>query len=69
VDELNESRPFNAYEGGAKVLGAINEVLSHGGSVGKALQCGENALRDLRAASADTHAERQDRNGLGPKDG
>jgi CxxC motif-containing protein (DUF1111 family) len=45
--EKNEARPFTAHDGGARVLGAIEEVLKHGGSTEKALEHGKAALRDL----------------------
>lgn len=44
----NEPRPFDAYDGGAKVMAAIREVLDNGGSVERALANGEAALRDLQ---------------------
>lgn len=41
-------QPFNAFEGGAKVLAAIKEVLDCGGPIEVALKHGEAALLDLR---------------------
>jgi len=40
--------PFGAYEGGAKVLNAIREVINGGGSIDRALKAGNDALMDLR---------------------
>jgi hypothetical protein len=44
----NEARPFDAYDGGAKVLNAVTEVFKHGGSAEAALDAGRRALSDLR---------------------
>lgn len=48
MEQVNESRPYGAYEGGAKVLLAVLEVLEHGGSKDRAIEAGNAALSDLR---------------------
>jgi hypothetical protein len=47
------SRPFDAYDGGCKVLGAIKEVLDCGGPIETAIKHGEAALSDLRPKTTD----------------
>jgi hypothetical protein len=51
MDDVPQSRPFDAWDGGAKVLGAIREVLKYGGSIERALDAGQRALDDLRPKS------------------
>lgn len=51
--EENKARPLDAYEGGAKVLAAISEVLKLGGSPESALKAGKAALLDLRPSTHD----------------
>jgi hypothetical protein len=51
--EVMEDRPFDAFDGGAKVLCAIKEVLRYGGSVERAVKAGERALSDSRPRTTD----------------
>ncbi|MEA3053510.1 MAG: hypothetical protein QOG72_2413 [Sphingomonadales bacterium] len=48
MKEVQQSRPYNAWDGSAKVYGAIAEVLNHGGTPERALANGRAALDDLR---------------------
>jgi hypothetical protein len=50
-DALNVSHPFDAFDGGAKVLAAVKEVIRYGGPVEKAIRNGEAALSDLRGST------------------
>lgn len=54
TDTTQQVRPFDAYEGGAKVLAAIKEVLRYNGPLEKAIDAGERALLDLRRTLAET---------------
>jgi hypothetical protein len=53
MSEQNQAVPYGAYEGGAKVLSAVAEVLNRGGSAEKALAAGRAALSDLQPRVAE----------------